>query len=135
MNVPRTLQDIYCEERRNPIYAISPRPEWQYWDPVAFPRPIKEWLDRHCPGVAIERCAGFELVEDAESDAAPEGNKRKFTLFHPVFAISFSEKQARHFDQAWSSPPLQLADGTENFYFLVCTDGDQQVTYQDEPAA
>lgn len=134
MAIRRSLEQIYDEEQLSTLYAIAPCPEWEYWSPDALPRPIQEWITEHYPEITVERSVGFEVRYAGQGAAESDDGRRKALLFHPVFQIGFTDEQARHFEEAWSVPPLKPSNGTENFYFLVCGPGEETAILDDQTA-
>lgn len=115
MSALRTFEEVVSS---SVFYLISVDPSWTHYHPTELPKPIRDWLNEHLPGVQIERIAGFEFEHGCHhTDNASGWFCNAGELPHPLFWIGLTAEQASLFSAEWSRPERQPSAGQENFYF------------------
>jgi hypothetical protein len=113
----RTVEEVFPDEA--PICLVASMREWKHYHPEECPTPIREWLHEHYPDVVIEQLARFvrEYVFQAPSSNARHALSALWPK--PMFRLGFNGEQAKHFGEAWRTPPLDTPESPTNFYFLT----------------
>lgn len=119
----RVVEDILREDNINVIHCIVPSKNWEHYDPVMCPRPIREWIENNFPGVKIERIGGFGLnyhydIQSECDDELPEfGCTDEFP--QPIFYVGFNNSdQVDQFVHAWTTPPLHTPEAPSDFHLV-----------------
>ncbi|MDP2367955.1 hypothetical protein [Rhodoferax sp.] len=109
-SLPRTADDMLIASGQPHIYAIAVHRKSALFEGPACPAAIREWLERNCPGVTIERIKNLDDCKPA--GALPSTHKT-------VFCLGFTDDQAQLFASAWSSPPLDSLSRPDDIFFIT----------------
>ena len=107
-------------ESDDPIYLIFSSRAWEHHDADNCPIPIREWIERHYPDVAIEKLSGFSRKYMCVANDGKPDELLSDIFSPPVFRIGFTPEQVEHFREAWNNPPLDTPESPSNFYLVTC---------------
>ena len=116
LNFLRTLEQVVREDGEHPVYVVAALPEWAHYDPDECPAPIREWVEQSYPDAVVEQLSGFKLEYGFGDDSDNPGELLNELI--PMFRLGFNADQAAHFQQAWSTPPLDTPESPSSFYFV-----------------